>query len=280
MKMFNKVVIFGTGLIGGSLGLALKRKHLVSRVVGLSRHKENARRALKMGAIDCIGSSIDAVHDADLVILASPVDSIINIAQKIAKRLKSDCVVIDVGSTKENIVSKAGALIPNFVGCHPLAGSEKKGIENARGDIFAGSICIITPAIDTNKNHLNKIKLLWRKLGAKIVILTPKKHDQILAFTSHLPHMIAFSLIGSIPDEFLKLSSGGLKDTTRISGSNALLWSEIFLSNRKNLIASVSSFQAKLAALKLALKNRDMKRLTKILSAAKRKRERLLRFSR
>lgn len=275
MKMFNRVVIFGTGLIGGSLGLALKRKHLVSRIIGLSRHKKNARMALKMGAIDCIGSSIDAVRDADLVILASPVDSIINLAQKIAKRLKSDCVVIDVGSTKENIVSKAGALIPNFVGCHPLAGSEKKGIENARGDIFAGSICIITPAIETNKNHLNKIKLLWRKLGAKIVILTPKKHDQILAFTSHLPHMIAFSLIGSIPEKFLKLSSGGLKDTTRISGSNALLWSEIFLSNRKNLLASVFSFQAKLSALKLALENKDMKCLTKILSAAKRKREKL-----
>lgn len=275
MKMFNKVVIFGTGLIGGSLGLALKRKHLVSRIIGLSRHKKNARKALKIGAIDCIGSSIDAVRDADLVILASPVDSIINIALKIAKRLKKDCVVIDVGSTKENIVTRAGALIPDFVGCHPLAGSEKKGIENARETIFAGSICIITPTVKTKKNTLNKIKLLWRKLGVKIVILTPKKHDQILAFTSHLPHMIAFSLIGSIPDKFLSISSGGLKDTTRISGSNALLWSEIFLSNRKNLLASVSSFQAKLAALKLALEKKDMKRLTKILSAAKEKRGRL-----
>ncbi|MDP2044208.1 MAG: prephenate dehydrogenase [Candidatus Omnitrophota bacterium] len=280
MKMFNKVVIFGTGLIGGSLGLALKRKHLVERITGLSRHKKNARKALKIGSIDCIGSSIDAVRDADLVILASPVDSIINIALKIAKGLKKDCVVIDVGSTKENIVTKAGALIPNFVGCHPLAGSEKKGIENARGTIFAGSICIITPSAKTKKNALNKIKLLWRKLGAQVVILTPKKHDQILAFTSHLPHTIAFSLIGSIPDKFLSISSGGLKDTTRISGSNALLWSKIFLSNRKNLLASVSSFQAKLAALKLALENKDMKCLMKILSAAKRKRERLLRLSR
>lgn len=277
MKMFNKVVIFGTGLIGGSLGLVLKRKHLVGRITGLSRHKKNARKALKIGSIDRIGSSIDAVRDADLVILASPVDSIINIALKIAKRLKKDCVVIDVGSTKENIVTRVGAFIPNFVGCHPLAGSEKKGIENARGNIFAGSICIITPTAETKKNTLNKIKLLWRKLGAQVVILTPKKHDQILAFTSHLPHTIAFSLMGSIPDKFLKLSSGGLKDTTRISGSNALLWSGIFLSNRKNLLASVSSFQAKLAALKLALENRDMKRLTKILSAAKGKRERLLR---
>lgn len=275
MKMFNKVVIFGTGLIGGSLGLALKRKHLVARITGLSRHKKNARKALKIGSIDRIGSSIDAVHDADLVILASPIDSIIDIALKIAKRLKKDCVVIDVGSTKENIVTNLGALIPNFVGCHPLAGSEKRGVSNARGNIFTGSICIITPTAETNKNTLRKIKLLWRKLGAQVVILTPKKHDQILAFTSHLPHAVAFSLMGSIPDKFLKLSSGGLKDTTRISDSNALLWSEIFLSNRKNLLASVSSFQVKLAALKFALKNKDMKRLRQILSAARKKREQL-----
>lgn len=274
--MFNKVVIFGTGLIGGSLGLALKRKHLVGRIIGLSRHKKNAGKALKMGSIDRVGSSLEAVRDADLVILAAPVDAIINIALKIAKRLKKDCVVIDVGSTKENIVARAGALIPNFVGCHPLTGSEKKGIENARGNIFTGSICIITPTAETKKNHLNKIKLLWRRLGARVVILTPKKHDQALAFTSHLPHAVAFSLIGSIPDKFLSISSGGLKDTTRISGSNELLWREIFLSNRENLLVSVSFFQAKLAALKLALEDKNMKRLTKILSAAKEKRERLL----
>jgi len=275
MKMFKKVVIFGTGLIGGSLGLALKRKDLAKRVIGLSRHKKNAKLALEIGAIDQIGTSLRVVRDADLVILATPINSIMEIALKIVKNLKKDCIVIDVGSTKEKIVSRLSTLIPNFVGCHPLAGSEKKGILNGRGNIFTGSICIITPIAKTKKNTLNKIKLLWAELGTQVIMLTPARHDQILAFTSHLPHAVAFSLMGSIPDKFLGLSSSGLKDATRISGSDALLWSEIFLSNRKNLLVSISSFQQKLAALKLALKNKDMGRLTKILSVAKEKREQL-----
>ncbi len=276
MKIFNKVVIFGTGLIGGSMGLALKRKHLARQVMGLSLHKKNAKLAIEMGAIDCIGSSLEAAHDADLVILAAPVDSIMDIAPNLAKRLKRDCLVIDVGSTKEKIVSRLSSLIPNFVGCHPLAGSEKKGIVNAQVNIFAGSICIITPIASTKKSALNKIKSFWRKLGTQVLLLPPARHDRILAFTSHLPHAVAFSLMGSIPDKFLKISSAGLKDTVRISGSDQVLWSEIFLSNRKNLLASISSFQTKLAALKLALENKDMKRLRKILSAARKKRERLL----
>ncbi|MFA4854108.1 MAG: prephenate dehydrogenase [Candidatus Omnitrophota bacterium] len=274
--MFNKVVIFGTGLIGGSMGLALKRKHLAGQVIGLSQHKKNAELAKQMGAIDRVTSSLGAARDADLVILAAPVDSIMDIAPNLAKRLKRDCLVIDVASTKEKIVSRLSGLIPNFVGCHPLAGSEKKGIVNAQANIFIGSICVITPIASTKKSALNKIESLWRKLGTQVFLLPPARHDRVLAFTSHLPHAVAFSLMGTIPDKFLKISSTGLKDTTRISGSDQILWSEIFLSNRKNLLASISSFQTKLAALKLALENKDMQRLTKILSAARKKRERLL----
>ena len=275
MKMFNKVVIFGTGLIGGSMGLALKRKHLAGQVIGFSQHKNNAKLAKKMGAIDRVASSLEVVQDADLVILASPVDSIMDIAPSLAKRLKRDCLVIDVASTKEKIVSRLSSLIPNFVGCHPLAGSEKRGIVNAQVNIFTGSICVITPIASTKKSALNKIESLWRKLGTRVLLLPPARHDRVLAFTSHLPHAVAFSLMGSIPDKFLKISSTGLKDTTRVSGSDQLLWSEIFLSNRKNLLVSIASFQSKLAALKLALENKDTQRLRKILSAAKKKRERL-----
>jgi len=275
MKMFNKVVIFGTGLIGGSIGLALKRKNLAGQVMGFSLHKKNAELAIEIGAIDRVASSLEEAQDADLVILAAPVDSIMDIAPNLAKKLKRDCLVIDVASTKEKIVSRLSGLIPNFVGCHPLAGSEKKGIVNAQVNIFAGSICVITPIASTKKSALNKIESLWRKLGTQVLLLPPARHDRVLAFTSHLPHAVAFSLMGTIPDKFLKISSTGLKDTTRISGSDQVLWSEIFLSNRENLLASISSFQTKLAALKLALENRDMQSLSKILSAARKKRERL-----
>lgn len=275
MKMFNKAVIIGTGLIGGSLGLALKKQRLAGQVIGLSRHRKNARLAKKLGAIDSIGESLEVVTDADLVILATPIDTIIDFAAIIAKKLKKDCMVIDVGSSKERIVFKLSALIPNFLGCHPLAGSEKKGIINLQDNIFEGSICIITPTVKTNQRTLNKVKLLWKKLGANIVVLSAKKHDQVLAFTSHLPHALAFSLISAIPDRCLGLSSSGLRDTTRISSSDANLWSEIFLSNRSNLLTALSIFQAKLTALKLALESENKKRLIKILVLANKKREKL-----
>jgi prephenate dehydrogenase len=275
MKLFNKAVIIGTGLIGSSLGLDLKKRHLVSRITGLSRNQSNARLAKKSGAIDYVASSLDAVNDADLVILATPVDSILEIAFKIAGKIKKECIVIDVGSTKQQIVSKINRVIPNFIGCHPLAGSEKRGVINLAAGIFNNSICIITPLVKTDKKVLNKIRLLWRKLGSKVIILSPEKHDRILAFTSHLPHAVAFSLISSIPDKFLGLSSGGLRDTTRISASDANLWSEVFLSNRRNILASLSAFQTRLSVLKLALERKNKKLLIKILLAANKKREQL-----
>jgi len=275
MKMFNKVVIVGTGLIGGSLGFALKKQTLAAQVIGLSRHRENARLAKKNGSIDSIGSSLEVVADADLVILATPVDTIINLGSKIAQKIKKDCIVIDVGSTKERIVSKLSPLIPNFVGCHPLAGSEKKGVANSRESIFEGSVCIITPAVRTAADVLNKVKLFWEILGSRIVILSAKKHDQVLSLTSHLPHLVAFSLISSIPNRCLGLSSNGLRDTTRISSSDAAIWSEVFLSNRSNLLSALLIFQSKLTALKLALKSKNKKQLIKILLKAKKKREKL-----
>ena len=275
MKMFNKVVIIGTGLIGGSLGLALKQQRLAGKIIGLSRRQKNARLAKKVGAIDSVGTSIEVVADADLVILATPINTIIELAGQIAKRIKKDCIVIDVGSSKERIVSELSALIPNFLGCHPLAGSEKKGIVNLTDNIFKGSICIITPTGKTNPRILNKVKLLWKRLGTRIVILSAKKHDQVLAFTSHLPHALAFLLISSIPDRCLALSSSGLRDTTRISSSDANLWSEIFLSNRTNLLTALSIFQRKLTALKLVLKSRNHKQLINILLLANNKRRKL-----
>jgi len=275
MKLFNKVVIIGTGLIGGSLGLALKKRHLAGQVIGLSRHKKNARLAKRIGAIDSVGSSIDAVKDADLVILATPIEAIISLAPKIAKKLKKGALVIDVGSTKERIVSKLSAIIPNFLGCHPLAGSEKKGIANLENDIFKGTACVLTPTGKTNPAVLNKIKLLWSRLGARITILPAKKHDQILSLTSHLPHAVAFSLISAVPEQFFTLSANSLRDSTRISSSDADLWSEIFLSNRNNLLTALSIFQLKLSGLKSALKNNDQKKLIKILKLAGNKRKKL-----
>jgi prephenate dehydrogenase len=275
MKMFNQVVIIGTGLIGGSIGIALKKQQLAVKVTGLSRNRRNAELAKRAGAIDQVARSLDVVSCADLVILATPVDTIMEFAVKISKLIKKDCLVIDVGSTKERIVSKLSTLMPNFVGCHPLAGSEKKGAVNLKNGIFKDSICLITPIPKTDRCALNKVKRLWKRLGAKNVVLSPKAHDQTLAFTSHLPHAVAFSLINSVPEKSLFLGSSGLKDTTRISVSAAGLWSQIFLTNRANILGAISAFQSQLAALKLAIKNNNKTRLIKILDAANKKREKL-----
>jgi len=275
MRMFNQVVIIGTGLIGGSLGLALKKQRLAGKVIGISRHLRNAKIAKKIGAIDKVGLSLEAVSGADLVILATPIDKIIDFAPEIAAKIKKDCIVIDVGSTKERIVSRLSALIPNFLGCHPLAGSEKKGAINLEADIFKGSVCILTPTVKTKPVILNKIRFLWEKIGASVVVLSPDRHDQILAFTSHLPHLVAFSLIGSVPDKCLKLSSTGLRDTTRISASDIKLWSQIFLSNRSNLLTALLAFEKELVDLKIALKNKDKKSLERILSLAQKKRKKI-----
>lgn len=275
MIIFKKVVIIGTGLIGGAVGQAIRKNHLATQVIGLSRKLQNAQWAKKIGAIDKFSSDLNVVKDADLVILATPVDTIIDLALKIAPKLKDDCLVIDVGSTKEKIVKTLSLKISNFIGCHPLAGSEKSGIKNMTGDIFKKSICLITPLASTKRLKLNKIKQLWQKIGARVIILTPQEHDRILSFTSHLVHAVAFALISTVPEKFLNFSSGGLKDSTRIAGSNSLLWSQIFLSNRQNLLNSISAFQAKLNSLKLVLKNQDQKQLFKILTSAKKKRESL-----
>ncbi|MDD5775974.1 MAG: prephenate dehydrogenase, partial [Candidatus Omnitrophica bacterium] len=234
--MFNKVAIVGTGLIGGSLALFIKKNKLAKEVVGVTEHKASLALAVKMKAIDKGSLSLDIIRGADLLILAAPVDTIIALRKQIRKNISKDCVVTDVGSTKERIVSILEKDFKNYAGSHPLAGSEKRGIINARPGIFKDSLCILTPTDKTSKKALAKIKALWLKTGARLVTLSPEAHDKALSFTSHLPHIAAFSLINSVPLNFLKLSSGGLKDTTRVALSSPKLWQGIFLTNRNDLL--------------------------------------------
>ena len=272
MRMFNKVAIVGTGLIGGSLALFIKKNKLAGEVVGVTEHKASLALAVKMKAIDKGSLSLDIIKGADLLILAAPVDTIISLRKQIRKNLNKDCVVTDVGSTKEKIVSLLEKDFKNYAGSHPLAGSEKRGIKNARSDIFKGSLCILTPTNKTQRKALAKIKALWIKTGARVVTLSPEAHDKALSFTSHLPHVAAFSLINSVPLNSLKLSSGGLKDTTRVALSSPKLWQGIFLTNKKELLAALAIFEKNLQVIKGALQKNDKRLLTKILSQAQKKR--------
>lgn len=273
--MFKKVAIVGTGLIGGSLALGIKKKRIASEVVGVSRHKKSLAAAKRMGAIDKGSLNLRIIKDADLIILATPVNVILNLAAKISKIAGTDAIITDVGSTKQEIVAKLERIFPNFVGSHPLAGSEKRSISNADPEMFIGSVCILTPTRKTKGLVLKRIKGFWNRLGASTIDLSPENHDKILSFTSHLPHIAAFSLIESVPHSYLEFASGGLKDTTRIAASDRELWADIFLSNRKNILKGIVVLEKNLANIKSALNNKDRKSLIKILKRAKKKREKL-----
>ncbi len=273
MKLFNKVAIVGVGLIGGSIALGIKKKGLARQIIGVSRHKKTLLLAKKIHAIDKGSEELNIIQDADLVILATPVNTILNLAGLISNLVKGDCIVSDTGSTKAKIASQLSRIFPNYVGSHPLAGSEKRGIENARADIFENSVCILTPTKNTSPKAQEKIKRLWNQLGAKVVVLEPKRHDRILSFVSHLPHIAAFSLIGIMPDAYLRFGSRGLKDSTRIALSDSQLWSDIFLSNQKNILKAIKLFQKNLSRIASAIIKRDRKALGIILRQAKNKRE-------
>lgn len=273
MKLFNKVAIVGVGLIGGSVGLAIKKKRLAGEVIGISRHRETLSKALKVGAIDRGSQDLNIIKDVDSVILATPVSIVQSLAGKISKIIRADCMVSDVASTKKEIVSKLEKLFPNYIGSHPLAGSEKRGIINANALMFEGSLCILTPTKNTKYEVKFKIKRLWNKLGTKVVFLAPGTHDKILSFVSHLPHIVSFSLIESIPKKYLKFSSTSLKDTTRIAASDARLWLDIFLSNQKNTLKAIKFFQENLSKIKSAIQRKDKRLLVRILKEAKQKRE-------
>ncbi|MCX5700252.1 MAG: prephenate dehydrogenase [Candidatus Omnitrophica bacterium] len=275
MPLFNKVAVIGSGLIGGSIALAIKKNKLAKEIVGVSLHQESLKLALKRRAIDKGSLSLGIIAGADLIILATPVDVIINSKNKISKIIDRNCIVIDVGSTKEKIVASLEKIFPNYVGTHPLAGSEKRGIVHAHSGMFKGSLCILTPTKITPKSTLERVRSLWVRLGAKVVLLSPREHDKVLAFTSHLPHIVAFALIGSVPNNSLKFAASGLKGTTRIAASNALLWLDVFLSNKKNLLKALAIFESNLSQLKEAIRKNDEQALKRILDKSRNKREQL-----
>ncbi|OGX15894.1 MAG: hypothetical protein A2166_02005 [Omnitrophica WOR_2 bacterium RBG_13_41_10] len=275
MKLFKKVAIVGVGLIGGSIALAIKKKRLAYEVVGITRHKRTLSLAKKSGTIDRGSQALKIIKGADLLILATPVNTILNLAPAISKIIDSRCIVMDVGSTKEAIVAKLDKIFPQFVGAHPLAGSERRGVINASSSILEDSLCILTPTAKTSATALKMIQVFWKQLGSRVSLLTPKAHDKILSLVSHLPHLAAFSLIETIPAQYLKFSASGLKGTSRVALSDAQLWADIFLTNRKNMLNAIRGFEKNISRLKSAIKNKNKKQLISILEKARNKRERI-----
>jgi len=271
------VAIIGPGLIGGSIGLALKRKRIALKVIGISRRQKTITLAKKLKAIDSGSRDIRIVKDADLIILATPVHTILRLADILKKIAREDAIIMDVGSSKEEIVARFQKLFCRYIGAHPLAGSEQQGVASASPCMFKNSLCVLSVNRKTDPSALRKITGLWRLLGARTVLLSPASHDKIMAMVSHLPHSVSFALMGTVPQGYLKYAAGGLRGTTRIAGSDSILWTDIFLSNRKNILKAISAFENNLAGIKKAIQKNNRNLLERKLRQARERRELLTR---
>ena len=272
------IAIIGTGLIGGSIGLGLKERGLATKIIGVGHRKASLNKALKIKAIDEGTTSIEkAVKNADMIILATSVSLIPDHAKKIIPLMKKSAILTDVGSTKNYIVSqinneiksRCGREKPDFIGAHPLAGSEQRGIESARSDLFEGSVCVLTPTSLNSKQGITRLSNMWKALGARISIMTPSKHDEILALVSHLPHFVASSLAGVIDEKHWEFASSGLRDTTRIASGDPELWLDISKQNKQKIIEALRSFSEEVECMINDLERGNDKKLLGRLKKAK-----------
>ena len=278
MALFKQVTIAGLGLIGGSLGMAMTRHRLASRVVGLSRSLSTIRRAQQKRAID--DGTTDprrAVAEAELVIIATPVGRVIEYGKRLASWMSPGSVLSDVGSTKAEIVHGLRSL-PNgvaFMGAHPLAGSEQRGIDAARTDLFDGSICILTPNRRTDQAALKRVRGLWSALAGRVLTMEPEAHDRLLAAVSHLPHLLAFCLVDATEPRARAIAPRSFLDATRVAMSDPDLWDDIFLTNRAALLRAMDRFEQRWRAARQLLRRGDRASLHRFLRHAQGLRQRL-----
>ncbi len=281
MKKFKRVAIIGVGLIGGSIGLAIKKNRLADEVIGIGRHQNSIKKALKFKAID--RGTIDVqegVSGAEFVIIATPVGAIVPVVRSIASCLKAETIITDTGSTKKEIVRQIENLLPPdiyFVGSHPMAGSEKHGVESAKPELFRDSVCLITKTPHTKRGVLQIVSQFWNSIGcSRVRFLSPSDHDIIIARVSHLPHIVATALVNSVDKKDLSFASGGFKDTTRIASSDPRMWVDICMSNSKCILKSLNKFNKGIETLRKAISVKDTKLLMAEFGRAKRMREKLI----
>jgi prephenate dehydrogenase len=282
---FTQAVIIGVGLIGGSIGMILRRKGLASSVVGVGRRVENLKTAVNVGAIDrYVVDPKEAIKDADLVILATPVDTYERHLNDWASCLRPGAIVTDVGSVKGDLVVQSERRMPagvHFVGAHPIAGKEKTGAAAGSEDLFTGRRCIVTPTRQTDPQALEQVQSLWQAAGAVVLTMDPYLHDKILGAVSHLPHVAAFALMNALADiraqvpglDLAGHSGGGLRDTTRIAASSPEMWRDIFLWNRDNVVAWIRAYERSLGELRQLIQTGDAAGVEKMLERAKEERE-------
>ena len=279
-KELESVSILGLGLLGGSVGLAISRSFPRVRRAGYSRRQETREKALEAGVIDVVFPSVaEAVAEAQLVILASPISAFEELFRQMVGHLRKRCVVTDVGSTKmlpvrwaEKIFDKKVA----FVGSHPMAGSEQQGVEFARADLFDDAHCIITPTAKTEKNAVRFLIQFWQALGMRVDTMSPVLHDRVLARISHLPHVLAMTLVNCCDPRQMLLCGKGFLDTTRIASGSPGIWRDILTANASPTAAAIGQIIKELTHVQKTLELGDDKAILKMLSKAQARREELV----
>ena len=278
---FKGILIIGLGLIGGSLALSLKREGYKGKIYGFDLNENRVKIAKEMGAIDEGFISFDDVpwEDIDLVILATPVKTFLDIAKKIKPYLKEGTIISDVGSVKGDLVKQLEEIFKpfKFIGAHPIAGTEKEGVENAVIGLFKNKKLILT--IDEEDKDTKRLEELWSDLGAKVEVMNPDLHDFVFASVSHLPHAVAFALVDSLItlsketgiDLFL-YPGAGFKDFTRIAASSPVIWKDIFLQNKKDVLHTIDEFINSMKKLREYIEKEDEEKLLKLLEESREKR--------
>ena len=280
---FRKITIIGVGLLGGYIGLAVKRRRLAREVAGYVRRAASLKNCEKAGAVDYATTDLlAAVSNADLVILCTTLAQMRLIAEQFLPALKRGAIVTDVGSVKadvvrelESLVNKTGA---HFVGGHPMAGGEKMGVGAARADLYVQAACIITPTKKTNAKAIRKLETFWKSLGSRIVRMDAAKHDLLVSRSSHLPHLVAATLASLVldprqPKALAGLCATGFRGTTRIASGSPEMWRDIALTNRKNLVRAADAFVGELKKFQSALKRGDAKAVENFFATAKTRRD-------
>jgi cyclohexadieny/prephenate dehydrogenase len=265
---FNKIALIGFGLIGGSIARAAREQGLANEIVTTARSAKTRARVKELGIVDSVvETNAEAVKDADLVILCVPVGACGAVAQEIASHLKPGAIVSDVGSVKGAVVKDMAPYLPagtHFVPAHPVAGTEHSGPDSGFAELFINRWCILTPPEGTDADAVERLRAFWAALGARVEIMTPDHHDLVLAITSHLPHLIAYTIVGTADElgqvtssEVIKFSAGGFRDFTRIAASDPTMWRDVFLANKDAVLEMLGTFNEDLSKLTRAIRRGD-----------------------
>jgi prephenate dehydrogenase len=275
----QKLCIIGVGLIGGSLARAARNEGAFQEIIGCSRNVEHLQYAVKLGVIDRFETDISkAVEDCDMIVLAVPLGAMRPVFEQLANAIPSKAIITDVGSAKKCVIEDArnalGNDFSNFVPGHPIAGTEKSGVEASFAELFQNRRVILTPTTETNADAVGKVRALWESAGAKVTDMDASHHDEILAATSHLPHILAYTLVDTLAgmnehNEIFQYAAGGFRDFTRIASSDPVMWRDICMANRDAILKALDRYQHGLTALSQVIRDQDGDSLLELFEKAK-----------